>query len=101
MTMLRDLAANTEKDLENGIVALWHDESQWNAYVNNHQDIAENLHVLSQSYMFPESYDFPYEKKILMRDKHKHGGHTFLRGQSASKPQGKLIQKLKCIFNLR
>lgn len=95
MAMLRDLAANTEKDLENGIVATWHDESQWNAYVNNNTSIEPCLHILSQSYMYPESYDFPYAKKILMRDKHKHGGHTFLRGQSSTPPANGLFAKVR------
>jgi hypothetical protein len=95
MKMLRILAANTEADLARGIVALWHDESHWNSYVNNDPQIRENLHVLSQSYMYPESFDLPYPKKILMRDKHKQGGHAFLRGQTQAPPTSNLFFKLK------
>lgn len=86
LRMLRELKKNTEDDLQQGIVALWHDESHWNAYINNDESRSRSLHVLDQSYMYPESYDLPFKPKIMMRDKHKHGGHNFLRGQTSQPP---------------
>jgi hypothetical protein len=94
LRMLEELAANTEIDMDEGIVALWHDESHWNAYINNHRQVSESLHLLSQSYMYPESYEFPYEKKIMMRDKHKQGGHAYLRGQSGEQIPRSLLPRI-------
>ncbi|MDD3266706.1 MAG: family 6 glucosyltransferase [Burkholderiales bacterium] len=75
-----ELATNIDKDLENGIVAIWHDESHWNAYLNNnYEKIKDSLHILSPSYLYPEGWDIPFDKKIILRDKNKYGGHESLR----------------------
>ena len=53
-----------DKDLEKGIVAIWHDESQMNRYL-----IDNKPSVLNPSYCYPESWDLPFEKKLLALDK--------------------------------
>ena len=57
---------NIDKDLENDIVAVWHDESHLNRYLTSNQ---ENVKTLLPSYGYPESWDLGMPKKILMLDK--------------------------------
>ena len=98
LSMLHELADNTETDLNNGIVAAWHDESHWNAYINNNRSAEDVLNVLSLSFIYPEGYQFSCEKKIMMRDKRRHGGIAFLRGSARWTRWKKLRSKLAKIF---
>ena len=50
------ISANIDADLRKGIVAIWHDESHWNRYLNDNPPAK----VLSPSYCFPEGYDGGY-----------------------------------------
>ena len=69
--MSTKIAYNIEKDLRNDIVAIWHDESHLNRYfVDNTPTV-----VLSSSYCYPESWDLPFEKKLLALDK----DHVYIR----------------------
>jgi histo-blood group ABO system transferase len=58
--------ANIDKDLENGIIAVWHDESHWNRYcIDNPPTV-----ILDPSYCYPESWHLPgYSKRLLALDK--------------------------------
>jgi histo-blood group ABO system transferase len=55
---------NVDKDLSNNIIALWHDESHINRYF-----IDNPPKVLNPSYCYPESWNLPFEKKLLALDK--------------------------------
>ena len=87
--LIREIMENTQKDLDNGIMALWHDESHLNKYI-----ITRKYKLLSPSYAYPEGLNLPFDKKIIIRDKNIFGGHDFLRGLKTKK-----IIKLKKIFN--
>lgn len=81
LEIFQHLLSNIEIDLDNGIVAIWHDESHWNAYLNNNYEVLKDkLHILSPEYLYPEGWDLPFEKKIILRDKNQYGGHNLLRG---------------------
>jgi hypothetical protein len=81
LDIFQHLWNNIESDLDNGIVAIWHDESHWNAYLNNNYEaLKDKLNILSPSYLYPDGCDLPFEKKIILRDKTRHGGHDILRG---------------------
>lgn len=57
---------NVDIDLKNNIIAKWHDESHLNYYYN----ILESPTLeLSPSYCYPESWNIPFDKKILALDK--------------------------------
>ena len=85
LQVVQQLADNIETDLQNGIVAIWHDESHWNAYLNNnYEQIKDKLNILTPDYLYPEGWKLPFEPKILLRDKSKYGGHGLLRGGSFS-----------------
>lgn len=63
--MAQVLCKNIQTDLDNGIVAIWHDESHMNRYfIDNPPEI-----VLSPAYCYPEGWDLPFEKKLIALNK--------------------------------
>jgi len=63
-------------DLEQKIIAGWHDESHWNSYLNKHLEIVK---VLSPAYLYPAGAVLPFNPKIVLRNKKEYGGHINLR----------------------
>jgi hypothetical protein len=55
--------------------AIWHDESHINYYFNR----VESPRILGPEYLYPEGWEMPVDKKVLILDKSKLGGHDFLR----------------------
>lgn len=95
LELISTLKANIQKDLENGIVAVWHDESHLNHYF-----LHRTPKILSPAFIFPEGWNLPFEPVVLIRDKTKHGGHNFLRDVTTKKPfRKKLAAFVKRIFN--
>ena len=77
----------TDIDIKNGVMPAWHDESMLNAYMVQVMQNGLKPLILMSEYAIPESSKgwhlddlFPYTKMIVI-DKGKHGGHSFLRGQ--------------------
>jgi histo-blood group ABO system transferase len=64
LEMSNIIKERVDKDLENNIVAIWHDESQMNRYFVDNEP-----KVLSPSYCYPESWNIPFDKKLLALDK--------------------------------
>ena len=99
----KKLSANIDRDLQAGIVAIWHDESHWNAYINNNWHVIKpQVNLLTPDYLYPEGWQLPFEAKIILRDKSKYGGHNLLRGVGTFKQHKlinlakKLLGKVKC-----
>ncbi len=67
MEMVRKLSINTDKDWENGIVALWHDESHLNRYILDRKDVK----ILPPSYCAAEELEYPFEPYMILLDKSK------------------------------
>ena len=65
LEMAEVLADRVTKDLENDVIALWHDESQMNRYLIDNPPTVS----LTPSYVFAEEQignpDYPYEPKIV------------------------------------
>ena len=65
LEMAEVLADRVTKDLENDVIALWHDESQMNRYLIDNPPTLS----LTPSYCFAEEQmqnpDYPYEPKII------------------------------------
>ncbi len=78
LEVINILKKNIDEDLKNNIIAVWHDESHWNKYINEH--IAETK-IISPSYLFPENSNIPFKPIILIRDKNILGGHSKFRNK--------------------
>jgi histo-blood group ABO system transferase len=69
------IAGRVNEDLENGIVAIWHDESHMNRYMIDNPPST----ILTPSYCFAEEFignsSYPYEPKIIALKKN----HSALR----------------------
>ena len=65
LKMSEHIRNNVDLDSSNSIIAVWHDESHLNRYLVDHKPAIE----LTPSYCYPESWDLPFEKKILALDK--------------------------------
>ena len=74
LKMVADLKKNTQTDLDNNVIAVWHDESHMNRYF-----IDNKPKTLHSGYAYPESVHIEFEPKIVQLDKHRFGGHDFLR----------------------
>ncbi len=72
--LCENIKNNIDIDESNDYVAIWHDESHINRYFLDNPPMA-----LSPSYLYPEGWKLPFEKKILIRDKKLSGGHDYLR----------------------
>lgn len=77
--MILKLKQAIDIDEGNGVTAVWHDESHINKYIY----IYNKYKLLSPEYAYPEGWNLPFHKKILILDKNKFGGHDFLRGNSS------------------
>ena len=64
--LITTLQNNTQIDLDNDVVAKWHDESHLNRYFFDNQSIVTTL---SSSYCYPENWNLPIEKLIIHKDK--------------------------------
>lgn len=95
LDLIITLNENIQKDLSNNIIAIWHDESHLNAYF-----LDKCIKVLSPSYGYAQGWDLPFEKKIVVLDKSRFGGHDFLRSNTKSK-SFQIINKIVDFFRRR
>ena len=64
LRMSKTIKERVDKDLEKDVIAVWHDESQMNRY------FIDNVpKVLNPGYCYPESWNIPFDKKLLALDK--------------------------------
>lgn len=64
LDLVKKCMDNIQIDYDNGIIAIVLDESHLNRYLFDHKVLG-----LSPSYGYPEGYNIPFHKKILMLDK--------------------------------
>jgi len=64
LEMAERIRDNVDRDLHQGITAVWHDESHLNRYLIDHPP-----KQLSPSYGFPERWGLPFHPRILLLDK--------------------------------
>jgi len=79
---IQTMKGQIDTDLRNGIVTVWHDESYWNAYLNQFLDYPDTkVHVLHPGYLYPEGWIIPFEKKINLLEKSRFMNVRALKGQ--------------------
>ena len=61
------LEKNVDEDMNNGIIARWHDESHLNWYASRNV----RYRLLNPSYAYPEDVKLPFKEKIKVLDKAK------------------------------
>lgn len=83
LQMCETLNQNTELDLKNNVIALWHDESQLNRFALNRTDIK----ILPPYFTRGENEAWKKTSKIMFSDKthYRFGGHAYLRGETNNK----------------
>jgi hypothetical protein len=73
--MCETLKENIDIDLNNKIIAVWHDESHMNWYMDK-----RNIKKLHPGFSYPESLKLNYDKRIIMIEKqHRPGGANWYR----------------------
>ena len=65
LEMSEQIDKNIDIDFNNGIIAIWHDESHLNKFFTKNKPTP----ILSPSYCYPESWNLNYTKKLLALDK--------------------------------
>ncbi len=63
LKMSRELRKNIDIDLQNRVIAQWHDESHLNHYIILHKGAYK---LLSPAYCYPEQLQLDYKPKIVM-----------------------------------
>lgn len=92
LKLMQDINQNILDDRENGIVALWHDESHLNRYIVN----SKNYKLLPADFCYPEDWDIPFTPRILVREKSKWLNVDKIKGNSNFKKD--LVYDLKKIL---
>lgn len=70
LEMCDTLHANIETDLDRGLLACWHDESHWNAYINHRAPaLGQTVHLLDPGYLYPEGWRLPFTPRMVLREK--------------------------------
>lgn len=78
LQMIHTLSRNIQSDLEEGIIARWHDESHLNRYI-----LENPYHILPVSYCHPQYESFAEGEVVRIREKICYGGAALLRKESA------------------
>lgn len=63
--MSKELSSNIDKDFNNGIIAVWHDESHMNRYFASNPPTA----ILDPGYCYGESLRPPFHARLIALDK--------------------------------
>jgi len=69
ISMIKELAKSIDEDERNSIMAIWHDESHLNRYINEKFQEGQELNILNPGYCYPENWNLPFKKKLLALQK--------------------------------
>ena len=64
--LVKTCSKNIHADYSRGLIAVFHDESHLNKYCCDHSKL---IYTLPVSYGFPENATFPFQPKVIIRDK--------------------------------
>lgn len=66
LEMIEELDGNIDKDLNNNIIAVWHDESHFNYYVEKRVSL---FNIIGLEFCYPEYRELRANTKVLVKDK--------------------------------
>jgi len=66
LEMIEELKNAVQEDLDNGIIAAWHDESHLNRFFSDNE---EKVVTLNPGFAYPEMWELPLPKFIIHKDK--------------------------------
>ena len=69
LSVCETLRQRIEDDIDQGVLALWHDESHWNAYIDEARANGTNVHLLDPGFLYPEGWALPFAPRIVLRAK--------------------------------
>ena len=84
LDLIKTCMENVRADYDKGIIAIFHDESHLNCYLNKRQVLG-----LSPSYGYPEELKIPFQRKIIMLEK------TKVNSSFAKTPPEKFLKSTK------
>lgn len=90
--LIHHCSKNIHIDMDNNVMALYHDESHLNQYIHSHK-----ARVLTPSFGFPEDSTIPFEPVCVILNKMKHGGSYFDKLPTKSIGR-RLVFKLKRLY---
>lgn len=94
--LVHKLSEMINKDLENGIIPLWHDESILNKYVYLHEDEFE---IRDPNFCYPEGWNIPFNCDILIRNKEKYIDVNKIKERGLNRVKIFLSEKLHWLKN--
>lgn len=94
LKMVRELKKRVDCDKRNDVIALWHDESQLNRYILENND----YEVREAEYCFPEGWEIPFSKRIIVRDKSKWINVNKIKNIKKSGLVARIAKKIKAIY---
>lgn len=92
LKLCKEIDNATQTDLDNGIIAIWHDESQLNARL-----LHRNVKVLPPWYVWPSFWNKRKNRHLVVAgpvDKLQYGGYDWLRGATDKKLKSKFLRRL-------
>lgn len=92
----KKISGEIVEDLNMGIVAIWHDESHWNRYLHEQN----NVFALGPEYLQPEGWALPSSAKILIKNKDVWYGNAYLRRGGKINSKSTTLLKLVRLYML-
>jgi hypothetical protein len=84
LEVCKELHSNIEADFDRGVLAIWHDESHWNAFINHRAPaLGQKVHLLDPGFLYPEGWQIPFTPRIMLREKSKYVDVHRIKGQVA------------------
>lgn len=93
----KEISANINQDLSEGVIAIWHDESHWNTYLKEQ----EAVHALGPEYLQPEGWALPKVAKILIKNKDVWYGNAYLRRGGVINSKSKVLLKFVLLYAIQ
>ena len=90
LELIEQLKRNISIDLDNHIIAKWHDES----HINHNIYENDNWIMLSPEYCYAEGWKLPFEPKILVREKNNYFDTVEMK-------RGKIVARIKRLLRKR